>query len=314
MRKPQAVQHRPFQTGPLSILRCSILFWLIASMGSISLGQSGSLYNRPRQVNVSQVANVQQPLPGTNQMSPQMMQQYANPSGMPGQFPMSPEMAYQVEAQAQAGYGAPSPGSFAGPFPGMQPMTMDPSQNPNPLAASWTFVPPSASRNLRIHDIISIRVSEIAQSNSQGNAQSRKSLSFDARLSDWVRLVGIDTVKPAEQSDGDQRIGGLENEVYRSNSNLQTREEITFNIAAEIADIRPNGNLVISAHKTIRLNDNDWEVSLSGVCRPQDVGPDNVVLSKDITDLKVNKVERGQVRDGYSRGWFTRWYAYLKPF
>ncbi len=300
---------------PLRILLwCSVLFGLIYSTGNKSFGQSGSLYNKPRPVSVSQVANVQQPFPGAGQMSPQMMQQYANPSGAAGQFPMSPEMAYQLEAQAQAGYGVSPPGSIAGPFAGMQPMMMDPSQNQNPLASSWTFVPPSASRNLRIHDIISIRVSEIAQSNSQGNAQSRKSLSFDARLADWVRLVGIDTIKPAPQSDGDQRIGGNESEVYRSNSNLQTREEITFNIAAEIADIRPNGNLVISAHKTIKLNDNDWEVSLSGICRPQDVGPDNVILSKDITDLNVNKVERGQVRDGYARGWFTRWFAYLKPF
>jgi flagellar L-ring protein FlgH len=296
------------------VLWCIVLFGLIATTSGSSFGQSGSLYNKPRPVSISQVANVQQAFPGTNQMPPQMMQQYANPSGVPGQFPMSPEMAYQLEAQAQAGYGAPTPGSFAGPFPGMQPMMMDPSQNQNPLASSWTFVPPSASRNLRVHDIISIRVSEIAQSNSLGNAQSRKNLIYDARLSDWVRLVGIDTIKPAKQSDGDQRVGGLENEVYRANSNLQTREEITFNIAAEIADIRPNGNLVISAHKTIKLNDNDWEVSLSGVCRPQDVGPDNVILSKDITELNVNKAERGQVRDGYARGWWSRWYAYLKPF
>jgi flagellar L-ring protein precursor FlgH len=283
--------------------------WMPMSMIRQSHGQSGSLYRTQRPVSPAQFANFQQPVAGNPQMgSPMMPPQYGNPEfGQgPGPGQWSPEAAYQAQAQAMAGFG--------GPLAGMPSPMMAPSENQNPLAASWTFVPPSAARNLRIHDIVSIRVSEIAQSNSLGNAQSRKSLSLDARLSDWVRLVGIDTIKPAKQSDGDQRVGGIENEVYRSNSNLQTREEITFNIAAEIADIRPNGNLVISAHKTIKLNDNDWEVSLSGICRPQDVGPDNVVLSKDITDLNVNKVERGQVRDGYSRGWFTRWYAYLKPF
>jgi len=289
-----------------AVLWCSVLFALAASADRQSFGQSGSLYSTPRLASAAQFANVQQSFPGNRQMMPQ----YANPAPGAGQGQWSADAAYQAQAQAMGGFSGP----LNGPYGGMQPPMMDPSQNQNPLAASWTFVPPSASRNLRVHDIISIRVSEIAQSNSQGNAQSRKSLSFDARLSDWVRLVGLDTVKPAKQSDGDQRIGGLENEVYRSNSNLQTREEITFNIAAEIADIKPNGNLVISAHKTIKLNDNDWEVSLSGICRPQDIGPDNMILSKDITDLNVHKVERGQVRDGYSRGWFTRWYAFLKPF
>ena len=294
-------------TRRFAVLWCSVLFALAASADRQSFGQSGSLYSTPRLASAAQFANVQQPFPG----NPQMMPQYANPAVGAGPGQWSADAAYQAQAQAQAQAMA----GFSGPFGGMQPPMMDPSQNQNPLAAaSWTFVPPSASRNLRVHDIISIRVSEIAQSNSLGNAQSRKSLSLDARLMDWVRLVGLDTVKPARQSDGDQRIGGIENEVYRSNSNLQTREEITFNIAAEIADIKPNGNLVISAHKTIKLNDNDWEVSLSGICRPQDIGPDNMILSKDITDLNVHKVERGQVRDGYSRGWFTRWYAFLKPF
>jgi len=185
----------------------------------------------------------------------------------------------------------------------------------NPLkAASWTAVPAVPGRALKIHDLVSIRVDESATSDSQANAQSRKTASLDARLNDWVRLVGIDTVKPAKQADGDQRVGGHENEVYRASSNLQTREQMTFNIAAEIADIRPNGTLVLSARKSVTLNDNIWEASLSGVCRPQDVGPDNVILSRDIFELQVNKKEEGHVRDGISRGFITRWFARFKPF
>lgn len=262
-------------------------------------GQSGSLYRNPRPVRFTQTAAIQQ--------------QPANPApyGTPNQ------------GIAPDGWGPTLPGQgIQGNLPGasmnsaaLNGPLLDPGLAQNPLAAaSWTFVPPTQARNLRVHDIISIRVSETAQSIAQGMAQSRKTASYDARLSDWIRLVGFDTLKPGKQKDGDQRIGGQENEVYRANSDLQTREQVTFNIAAEIADIRPNGNLVLSAHKNIKLNDNDWEVALTGICRPQDVGPDNVILSKDIIDLNVNKVERGHVRDGYSRGWFTRWLARFKAF
>jgi flagellar L-ring protein FlgH len=209
----------------------------------------------------------------------------------------------------------PAPAKQTDPsFPVLPPNGAPWDPNSNLLAASWTAQPPIPARNLRIHDIVAIRVDETATTNAQGNAQSRKTTLYDARLNDWLELVGWDTVKPAKQPDGDPRAQGQQNEVYRGSSSLQTREQVTFNIAAEIADIRPNGTLVLSAKKTIEDNDNTWLVSLSGVCRPQDVGPDNVILSRNIFDLAVRKQELGHVRDGYSRGWFTRWLARFKPF
>lgn len=179
--------------------------------------------------------------------------------------------------------------------------------------ASWMYTPPSAARVLRLHDIISIRVDELAQTTAQGDANSRKNSLYDAVLQEWVQLSSL-SLKPAEQNDGDPRATGLVNEVYRANSTLRTRESVTFNIAAEISDIRPNGNIVLTAQKSIVLNDNEFEVSLSGICRPDDIGPDNIVLSKDILDLQIAKNERGQVRDGYSRGWLTKFFYRIKPF
>lgn len=185
----------------------------------------------------------------------------------------------------------------------------------NPLrTASWTAVPPTPGRTLKIHEIVSIRVDDTATSTAQGNAQSRKTTSYDAKLGEWIKIVGLDTIKPQTQANGDPRVQGQQAEVYRGSSNLQTREQMTFNIAAEIADIKPNGTLVLSARKSIKLNDNRWQASLSGICRPQDVGPDNVILSRDIFDLKIDKSEEGHVRDGYSRGFITRWIARFKPF
>jgi flagellar L-ring protein precursor FlgH len=216
---------------------------------------------------------------------------------------------------AQPAEQLPAPLSRPDPsFPVLPPNGSPWDPNSNLLAASWTAQPQVPARNLKIHDIVAIRVDEAATTNAIGNAQSRKTTLYDARLNDWLELVGWDTVKPAEQADGDPRVQGQQNEVYRGSSTLQTLEQMKLNIAAEIADIRPNGTLVLSARKTIEDNDNTWLVSLSGVCRPQDVGPDNVIFSRNIFDLSVRKQELGHVRDGYSRGWFTRWLARFKPF
>lgn len=185
---------------------------------------------------------------------------------------------------------------------------------PPNLQSSYTYQPPVPSRVLRVNDIVSIRVEEIAQMIAQGNTTSRKTINFDAVLQDWVRMVGVDTIKPAPQSNGDPRARFNENEVYRGDSTMRLAEQMTFNIAARIVDIQPNGNVVLEARKTIEQSDNRFEASLSGICRAEDIGPNNVVLSRHIYDLKINRQDSGHVRDGYSRGWLTKWYARIKPF
>ena len=95
---------------------------------------------------------------------------------------------------------------------------------------------------------------------------------------------------------------------------LQTKATLSFTIAATVVDIRPNGNLVLEAHKHVQDNEDIWDQSLSGLIRPQDVLPNNTVLSENIAELMIDKREVGHVRDGYRRGWLTRLYDRFSIF
>ena len=211
--------------------------------------------------------------------------------------------------------GSPTPyGGVFGSTPMGYPQTPNENANVLGLQTSWTFVPPVPTRTLKLHDIVSIRVEEATTSLAFGNATSRKATSYDAVLKEWVRLVGLDTVKPAPQVDGDPRVQATSNEVYRANSEMRTSESLTTNIAAEIVDIRPNGLVVLNATTTNIINDNTWRMTLTGTCRSQDIGPDNTVLSRHLIHKTINKQDQGHVRDGYSRGWLTKLVARIKPF
>lgn len=182
------------------------------------------------------------------------------------------------------------------------------------LESSWIYEPPAPTRVYRLNDIVTIRVDEISRLTAEGNSQTRRNTLYDAILKDWLQFDGIDSIKPAQQADGDPRIQGSSNQLFRADSSVESRQSLTFNIASRIVDIRPNGDLVLEAKKTIIFNDNAWETSLSGTCRATDIAADNVVLSRDLLDLQINTRERGQVRDGYKRGWFTQWLTTFNPF
>lgn len=202
------------------------------------------------------------------------------------------------------------PGPPVGPY---SPYSPDINPAVGLRGVSWTYQPAPPLRQFKLQDIVTIRVDEISRSQAQGQAQKRRNSIFLAALTDWVRLTRYGVV-PDPQEDGDPTIASQSQSNFRALSSVEARESVSFNISARIVDIRPNGNLVLEARKTYRHNDNLWETSLSGICRAQDIAPDNVILSRDLIDLEIQKLDQGYVHDGYKRGWFQRLFDGIKPF
>ena len=179
---------------------------------------------------------------------------------------------------------------------------------------SWYEIPVPPPKEVKVNDIITIRVDTGARLSESAQLQRRRTSQYDARLNDWIILKGLRAIKPAPQSDGDQRVQGNLQQLNRVTGQLDTAESMKFEIAATVSAVLPNGNIVIEAHSFVENNNERWMHSLSGVCRREDIGPNNIVLSKDIANLRVKKEEMGQIRDAYKRGWLTRWWDTFGPF
>ena len=115
----------------------------------------------------------------------------------------------------------------------------------NLAAASWIHMPTPPPREIQKHDIISVRVDILARMASEGELRRRKNGLYDARLNDWIIFDGLRWVKPSPQTQGDPRVRGELRSQYRSLGELETAESLAFNLATEVVDIRPNGNLVL---------------------------------------------------------------------
>ena len=60
-----------------------------------------------------------------------------------------------------------------------------------------------------------------------------------------------------------------------------------FTIHCRIVDRRPNGNCVLEGTESVRDNEENWERTLSGEIRPDDIRPDSTAVSDKIADLKI---------------------------
>jgi len=178
---------------------------------------------------------------------------------------------------------------------------------------SFIYRKPIPPPTLELHDIVTVVVSIRSSVLSEGEVEHRKRVQHLAILADWLRLDGL-SLKPAPQNDGDPIVDYQQNNQFRAEAELETRNFVDFTIAAEVVDIRPNGNLVIEARQQFRNNEELWERALTGEIRREDVAPDNKVESEDIANLRICKREVGQVRDGYRRGWLQKFYDWVQPF
>lgn len=190
---------------------------------------------------------------------------------------------------------------------GVQPLTL---QNSSFI---YRELPPEAKpRELQKHHILTVVVDVSSRFLSEGDAESRKTASLTAILADWLKLDG-GALKPAPQSSGDPTVSGSFNSQYKAEADVELRDSLSFRMAVEITEIYPNGNLVIVGYQTIRNNEEEWRISLTGVVAREAVQADRTVSSDAIFDFHVDKKEVGQVRDGYSRGWLSKWYDRFKP-
>jgi len=191
-----------------------------------------------------------------------------------------------------------------------------PTANGAPLTVDTTslyFQPPEPLKQIKKHDLITILVNEMAEVVSEGQMQRRKNATYNAELQDWVLFKGF-TMIPDPQSAGSPEINGQLDNQYRATSNLQTANQMSFSITAEVVDIRPNGLLVIEARQWIEENEDTWERALIGLVRPEDVTPANTVMSEKIAELKIYKRETGYVKAGWARGWFGVIFDKIQPF
>ncbi len=81
---------------------------------------------------------------------------------------------------------------------------------------------------------------------------------------------------------------------------------LTGNVTVSVVDVLPNGMLVLRGEKWVHLAHGTAIIRVSGEARPEDINPDNSVISTRLADARVTYTARGETQDSSEKGWFSK--------
>jgi flagellar L-ring protein precursor FlgH len=160
-------------------------------------------------------------------------------------------------------------------------------------------------RKFAIHDLVTIVISESSRSKSASDAKADKDYGMSAAVDAWISMdptsFGDGFFQPID-SGSLPEIGVAGEKNFKGKGSYARSDDFTARVTAEIVEVRPNGLLVIEARREI-VNDGESQViTLSGICRPEDIDGNNQVLSQRVADAVVKKLTTGELRDTAEKG------------
>jgi flagellar L-ring protein FlgH len=80
-------------------------------------------------------------------------------------------------------------------------------------------------------------------------------------------------------------------------SEVKREEQVNLQVAAEVTQVLPNGNLVVNGRQEIRVNSEIRELQITGVIRPQDISSTNTINYFKLAEARISYGGRGQQTD-----------------
>lgn len=136
----------------------------------------------------------------------------------------------------------------------------------------------------RVGDIVTIIISESSKASKSDTTQTSKKSGAKGSLSELFGLGNLPLNANVE--------GGS---TY-ADSGLTTRSgSMDAKISVSVKEVLPNGNLKLEGTRNISVNNDVQTIIISGIVRPEDIKPDNTVLSIYLADAEIKYKGQGSI-------------------
>ena len=164
----------------------------------------------------------------------------------------------------------------------------------------------------RVGDLITIRLAEATNASKKAATDTKRQ---NDTTVDNPTILGT---KPEFALPGGLPLTGTSTASLQTNLSSQNdftgagdssqSNTLTGDITVTVAQVLPNGYLMVRGEKRIQLNQGNEYVKISGIVRPADIASDNSVLSTQVADATIVYSGDGQLADANHQGWLARFF------
>lgn len=142
----------------------------------------------------------------------------------------------------------------------------------------------------RVGDILTVVISESVAQQSSQSTKSNKSSSIDAGIEQFIfppALSGLGTHRGALPG---TKLGAKND--FSGGGEISNSQSLSGRAAVLVADVLPNGNLVIEGVRVVTFSGETQYVVLHGLVRAEDVTSANTVASTNVADVRLESTLR----------------------
>jgi len=150
------------------------------------------------------------------------------------------------------------------------------------------------AKAVRLHDVISIVVSESLAASTDGQVKNSRASSANSGL---TALFGARSATSKLAN----LLGQSSSSGLTAQGQSVTNSSLATTFGGEVVDVLPNGMLVIQATRQLTFSQQTQVIKLRGLVRPEDVSAQNQVASTAMTDLELEVTGKGIVNDSTYR-------------
>ena len=174
----------------------------------------------------------------------------------------------------------------------------------------------------RLNDLVTIRVSENTTASGGASTNATRNSSGDYAVTDLFGMNLDFNIQNLPLFNGFYKNGavftptakGSATSDFDGKGDTAREGKLLGTITAKVVEVMPNGNLVLESRKDLTINNEKQTLVLRGMIRPDDILPDNTILSSSVADADIFFVGDGVLQEKQKPGWLTRALDQVWPF
>jgi flagellar L-ring protein precursor FlgH len=187
-------------------------------------------------------------------------------------------------------------------------------------------------RARKVGDIVTVRIVEDPEAELNANTKTARMSSIDAKLKflgymkalaeknprlkflGYMKALAEKNPRLAQNPGEDDLIKAGLGMSFDGKGSSDRDGHIKAYVSAIVLKVLPNGSMYINGKRQIRVNNETQYITISGMIRPEDIGPNNEISSTYVANARIAYSGKGPLADKQRPGWLGRIIDYVWPF